>query len=43
MSGEEEYRSPKRLRAYMLADKNPQSPERAASGVKQDMFVAAII
>lgn len=27
----------------MLADKKPQSPDRAASGVRQDMFVAAMM
>lgn len=31
--------SPNKLRAYMFADRKSQSPDRAPSGVKHDMFV----
>lgn len=34
---------PKRLRAYIFADKKSQSPDNAASGVRQAMFVDFII
>jgi hypothetical protein len=33
---------PKRLRAYIFADKKSQSPESAPSGVRQDMLVTFI-
>jgi hypothetical protein len=35
--------APNRLLAYMLAERKPHSPPRAASGVRQDMLVEAMM
>ena len=34
---------PKRLRAYMFADKKLQSPDMAPSGVRQDILIDFMI
>ena len=34
---------PNKLLAYMFAERKPQSPDNAASGVRQDMLVDAIM
>lgn len=38
-----EHDAPNKLLAYMLAERKPQSPPSAASGVKQDMLVDAMM